>query len=203
MSNSANNHQAVLARHDELVVQELPDEVLVYDLRKHKAHCLNPTAAFVWKHCDGQKTTAEMARLMEKEWGKPVSEDVIWMALKQLSKADLLKQEIVRPAGVADVSRRAAVRKLGLATALALPLITSIVSPAAAALASIPAVCQSCVKKVQSALACPQDCLTVEGRCYDNSGCGGGGASNCQTCGACQGAHGAADTVSWEAPGGC
>ncbi len=30
-----------MSRRDELVVRELPDEVLVYDLRQHKAHCLN------------------------------------------------------------------------------------------------------------------------------------------------------------------
>ena len=58
MNNSANNQQTALARHDELVVQELPDEVLVYDLRKHKAHCLNQTAAFVWNHCNGQASAA-------------------------------------------------------------------------------------------------------------------------------------------------
>ena len=29
------------ARQDELVVEELPDETLVYDLKRHKARCLN------------------------------------------------------------------------------------------------------------------------------------------------------------------
>ena len=38
------------ARQDELVVEELPDETLVYDLKRHKARCLNRTAALVWQH---------------------------------------------------------------------------------------------------------------------------------------------------------
>ena len=36
------------ARQDELVVEELQDETLVYDLKRHKARCLNRTAALVW-----------------------------------------------------------------------------------------------------------------------------------------------------------
>lgn len=31
-------------RHEGLIVQELSDEVLIYDLDRDKAHCLNPTA---------------------------------------------------------------------------------------------------------------------------------------------------------------
>jgi len=203
MNHSANNQQAALARREELVVQELPDEVLVYDLRQHKAHCLNHTAAFVWNHCDGQKTAAEMAGLIEKKWGKPVSEDVVWLALQQLSKADLLKEEVVRSAGGVNLSRRAAVRRLGLATALALPLVTSIVSPAAAASASIPVICQSCVKKIGQNFPCPQECLDVVGECSDNAGCGGGGHISCETCGTCGNIHGGSTTASWHAPGSC
>ena len=31
----------------------LDDELLVYDARTHRGHCLNQTAAAVWKACDG------------------------------------------------------------------------------------------------------------------------------------------------------
>ncbi len=47
-----------LARKNELIIQELPEELLVYDLARHKAHCLNKTSAFIWKHCDGETTVA-------------------------------------------------------------------------------------------------------------------------------------------------
>ena len=49
-------------REQGLVVDDLPDEVLVYDLDRHQAHCLNRTAALVWRHCDGQTTVKEIAR---------------------------------------------------------------------------------------------------------------------------------------------
>jgi hypothetical protein len=45
----------------------VPDEVLIYDLKQHKAHCLNKTAALVWNHCDGETSVSEMATLLQKE----------------------------------------------------------------------------------------------------------------------------------------
>ncbi len=36
-----------LARHEGLVVQKLDGEVLIYDLQRHRAHCLNSTAAAI------------------------------------------------------------------------------------------------------------------------------------------------------------
>ena len=37
----------------DFVVERLADEVLVYDLSAHRAHCLSPAAARVWALCDG------------------------------------------------------------------------------------------------------------------------------------------------------
>ena len=57
----ARNQTKPLARKEGLVIQELPDEVLVYDLDRDRAHCLNQTAAFVWQRCDGRTSTVEIA----------------------------------------------------------------------------------------------------------------------------------------------
>ncbi|HKP13920.1 MAG TPA: PqqD family protein, partial [Blastocatellia bacterium] len=101
-----------LAREADLVVQRFPDEVMVYDLRNHKAHCLNQTAAFVWRHCDGQRAVAELAALLTQEAGSPVGEEVVWYALDKLNKADLLQERIAVP--VADnMSRRRMVKRVG------------------------------------------------------------------------------------------
>jgi hypothetical protein len=147
---------------------------------------------------------------MEKEGGKPVSEDVVWIALDQLSRADLLQERVVRPRG-SNLSRRAAVRKLGLATTLALPLVISIVAPTAASIASIPPACQVCVKKINGIGDCPAVCTsTVLGACFDNSGCGNGqmltppSSVSCTSCfsGAFSPPPGPGGlTVSWVAPG--
>ena len=47
---------------DQLVIQELAEETLIFDQRNGKAHCLNRTTALVWKLCDGQTSLAEIAR---------------------------------------------------------------------------------------------------------------------------------------------
>lgn len=51
--NIPNDPHNPMARQSGLVVQEMPDEVLVYDMDTNKAHCLNQSAAFIWKSCDG------------------------------------------------------------------------------------------------------------------------------------------------------
>src|SRR5205807_5135635 len=114
--------------------------------KNHKAHCLNKTAAFIWNHCDGTRTAAELAKLLEEACHNPVSEDLIWFALRGLSKAGLLRDRIVVPSTQSRISRRGAMRQLGFGALVAVPLVMSITAPTAMASASIPVVCQSCVK---------------------------------------------------------
>ena len=59
------------ARKYQLTIRHLPDETLVYDRERHKAHCLNATAALIWRHCDGQTSTDELARLVAETLGVP------------------------------------------------------------------------------------------------------------------------------------
>ena len=123
------------ARQDELVVEELQDETLVYDLERHKARCLNRTAALVWRHCDGQTSVAEMAALLEEQLAVPKDEAVVWLALDRLSRADLLTEPVTLPADKAQYSRREVLRTLRRVAgiSLLLPVIESIVAPLAAA----------------------------------------------------------------------
>lgn len=197
MKKTTENDQMALARRQGLVVQELSDEVLMYDLTRHKAHCLNRTAAFVWSHCDGLTTVGEIAKLMESEWQTPVSEDMVWLTLDKLSKADLLEERIALPPAKAGISRRSAVRQLGFGAMLAVPAVLSLVAPVAAGIASVPIVCQDCVKKSNGVGACPSACEQINGRCFDNSGCGAGQLIGPSTCIACL-AGGL--TRSWVAP---
>lgn len=203
MKKPTENHQAALARDEELIVKELTDEVLIYDLKQHKAHCLNQTAAFVWNHCDGETTADEIAKLMEKEWRTPVNADAVWFALDKLSKADLLKERITLPQEKAGLSRRNAMRRLGFGALMAAPLVMSLVSPHAASAATPPPICTSCRKKSDG--ACPSLCNEqVLGTCYDNAGCGAGQAESCVTCEACFAGLGGTlpphITISWKAP---
>lgn len=131
MGDTNHGHQVALARQKDLVVQELPDELMLYDLKRHKAHCLNTTAALVWNHCNGRTTVADMAALLEKEVGSPVDEEVVLYALDKLSKAGLLEEQLDLPS-TNGLSRRRMMKRLGAGAMVALPVVISLVSPIAA-----------------------------------------------------------------------
>ena len=94
------------ARQDKLVVEELPDETLVYDMKRHRAFCLNRTAALVWRYCDGETSLAEAAALLEEQSATPSDEAVVWMALDRLGRARLLSEPVTLPGDRAQYSRR-------------------------------------------------------------------------------------------------
>lgn len=124
---------APLMRTEGLVAQALADEILVYDSRRHKAHCLNRTAASLWKRCDGKTTIAQMCELMTEEFGAPVTEPVARIGLAQLRRARLLEEPIAQARSpIAGISRREVIRRVGAAAAVALPMVTSIIAPKAA-----------------------------------------------------------------------
>jgi hypothetical protein len=85
------------SRQNDLVVQELPDEVLIYDLKTNKAFCFNHTAAFVWQHADGETNVGQMAYLLQKKLRTSVDESVIWFALERLEKDGLLANKTQAP----------------------------------------------------------------------------------------------------------
>lgn len=136
--------QSPRLRADGLIIHELPDELLVYDKVRDLAHCLNDTAAFVWRACDGQRTPEEIARKLTTQLAVAVPEDVVWLALTQLEEIHLLEQQGTVPASFAGMSRRQVARSLGLTAAVALPLITSILVPTPAQAATCLAPGQPC-----------------------------------------------------------
>ena len=122
------------ARTEGLVVEEFADEILVYDLKRHEAHCLNRTAALIWRRCDGRTTVAEVAAGLEKELTPPPGEAAVRMALDRLGTAQLLTERVTVPGSYTRHSRRDVIRAAGLS--LLLPVVESIVAPRAAEAAS-------------------------------------------------------------------
>ncbi|HKQ03887.1 MAG TPA: PqqD family protein [Blastocatellia bacterium] len=120
------------ARQEDLVIEGLGGETLVYDMRTHKAHCLNHTAALVWSRCDGRATVGEMAKVLESELSMPVRAEVVWLALEQLGKAQLLVSNLPKTMSHRALSRRDVIRRVGVG-AIALPLVASILAPTAEA----------------------------------------------------------------------
>ena len=116
-----------MARQNGLVVQEMPDEVLVYDLNSNKAHCLNQSAAFVWKSCDGTNSVEDIVREFESNGKGKVTEDFVWLAIDQLNENGLLDGEVAPR--FAGQSRRQVLKTIGLASMVAVPVIASLVAP--------------------------------------------------------------------------
>jgi hypothetical protein len=111
-------------RSEALLLQELPDETLVYDQRAHRAHCLNRIAAEVFRLADGSRSVPELAEALGEKVGSREPE-LVWAALDELGRADLLEQAPAQ--AVAPRSRRAALRRLGLGALL--PTVISVLAP--------------------------------------------------------------------------
>jgi hypothetical protein len=156
------NSQFPVARKNGLVVQEMPDEVLVYDLDTNKAHCLNQTAAMVWKSCDGNNTVSDIANLFEAQMGGNVNEDFVWLAIDQLNENNLLEQEM--KSNFEGQSRREVIKKIGLATMIGIPVIASLVAP-------------------PNALATASCACVTPGACATQAGCPN--LNNCNPAGIC------------------
>ena len=122
------------ARTAGLIVRELSGELLVYDRDRNKAHCLNETAALIWKRCDGRTTVSKLRDLLQEDKVAPVDEQVIWYALDQFAKDHLLQERVERPAGTSRLSRRELIQRIGLAASI--PLVASVVAPTVFAAAS-------------------------------------------------------------------
>jgi hypothetical protein len=157
--------QCPRARKEQLVVQDLPDELLIYDLESHRAYCLNRTAALVWQSCDGRRTVEEIMLVIEKEIDQPVNKSLIWFALERLNKHKLLEEQLELPIAEHRMTRRELARMLGFATAATVPFISAIVAPTAAQAATCGAIGTSCVN---NARCCSGLCVNGTCMCLGN-----------------------------------
>ena len=62
-----------LGKTENLVVQSLEDETLIYNLKTNKAVCLNETSALIWEMCDGRSSISQIAEKLGKRLKKPVA----------------------------------------------------------------------------------------------------------------------------------
>ena len=141
-------------RKDDLIVQKLGDEVIVYDRGSHRAHSLNRSAALVFEKLDGTHDLGGVARELGKDLGTARRGDIVAAAVNELAAADLLKPG-------AQLPRRALLR--GMAAGL-IPVVVSIAVPSAAS-------AQSCVPDSGSCYSGSECC---SGSCTADYGCGSG-----------------------------
>jgi hypothetical protein len=175
-----------------IVNQHLAGETLIYDTTTNEAFCLNETAALVYQACDGKTTFDEFKRRSK------LPDDLIYLALDNLHAKNLLDDQTNYESPHLGISRREAVRRAGLASMAALPVISVLLAPTSAHAASAFApgsrtLNQSCTTSTEcasSASNCAsrvpnngqRRCCTGSLSYYDTGGvvnsCSGGGCSS-------------------------
>ena len=154
------------ARRTNLVIQETGNEILVYDLSTNKAACLNEISAFVWQNCDGSNSIADIAQALGRKTNGDVNDELVWLAIDELSKHELIEEDISTNGVFGDMSRRQIIKKVGLGTMVALPLIATLIAPSALH-------AQSCLANNAPCTVSSQCCSTC---CKDV----GGGINQCK-----------------------
>lgn len=106
---------------ENIVVQNLESELLIYNLVTNKVFCLNETSALVYRACDGKTDLADFKKTHQ------FPDELIFLALNNLKKEGLIKDNFDLP--LKGLSKREFIKKIGLSTAAALPIITAINAP--------------------------------------------------------------------------
>ncbi len=148
-------------RKTDIVVQEFEQEVLIYDLNINKAFCLNESAAVIWQMCDGTKTIYEISRESGKKLNSEISEEFVMLAVEQFKKDKLIAGESAN--FFEGITRREVIRKVGFASAVALPIVSSLIAPISANASSTVCMCSN-----------PGQCLT-QTSCPSTVNCNGSG----------------------------
>ena len=85
------------------------DGLHVFDHQQQQTYALNTTSALVWQHCDGQTTPEQLMELLRQKCNvsRAQAEQLTWLALDELGKANLLEAEVARPRPLpAELTRR-------------------------------------------------------------------------------------------------
>ena len=75
------------------------DGLHVFENHQQQAYALNTTSALVLQHCDGQTTPEQLAELLRQNFdvSHAQAEQLTWLTLDELGKANLLEAEVARP----------------------------------------------------------------------------------------------------------
>src|SRR5262245_1283049 len=120
------NGRAFTSERKNLIVRRLKDELILYDRKTNRAYCLNRVAGEVWGLCDGKTTLSEIVEHFQKIGEPEIDRNVIYLSLRKLERAGLLKNDWPDVERITLSSRRALIKKLGIAATLSLPIVTSI-----------------------------------------------------------------------------
>jgi hypothetical protein len=139
-----------LARTENVVVEAVGDETVVYDTVAHVAHALTRVAAAVFAYADGKNTAAEIAELASYRLDTTVTEAEVLTAIDVLDANSLLDGPVLDVQ--TGVSRRTALKTFAAAGAGSM-LVMSIATTAAQA-------CITCSSVPPSSYACSKNTYT-------------------------------------------
>jgi hypothetical protein len=114
-----------------LLTQHVGSETLLYNEQTHQAFCLNPVAAQVWHLLDGAGTVPQIASAATRALETQVDDDMVLFALAEFRRDGLI--DVDEPTGTLPMmDRRHLLQKLGVGTAMMLPVVAAIMAPKAA-----------------------------------------------------------------------
>jgi hypothetical protein len=118
------------ARRDDVRMRAVGDQMVVYDEERQRLHLLNRSAALVFRHADGQRSVADLAALLGREFEAPADDSVVLLAVQELEEANLLETAVPSSVGLTKLSRRALLaRAAAVAAGVLLPTITTLGAP--------------------------------------------------------------------------
>ena len=119
-----------LARTDDILIESLESEVLIYDLRTHEATCLNASAALIWQLCDSERTIED---IVNELGNADVTERHVADIVDKLREKRLVEDDASPAARRAEVSKsRRSFLGNAAAVGMVLPVVMSTTIPAAA-----------------------------------------------------------------------
>jgi Coenzyme PQQ synthesis protein D (PqqD) len=114
-----------------IIIQQVGDELLLYDEVRHQAFCLNPVCASVWTLCDGENSISAIAQAATSQLNVTVDEQIAMLALQELRRDGLVKP-LHEAIAIPTISRRDLVQRLGASAAILIPVVVAIAAPTAA-----------------------------------------------------------------------
>ena len=162
-----------LAKADDLVVEEIGDELLIYDKTTNRAHSLSATAARVWRACDGHKNTSILRAELE------LDSDTLAQALYELRNSSLLQDD----PEFGHTRREMVGKGATLGAAASVPFIYSVLGPVPMAAATpTPAQCLHYTARNCGSVS-SGGCGSICGCCCCCTGCDtSNGGTGCAIC---------------------
>lgn len=122
------------AKSNNLLTEEVAGELLVFDVNNNRAHCLNASAAAIWRHCDGTRSIESLAGHLFPKLQAADSARLVAVGIERLRRRRLLEDSPSSQATV-DLSKRQMLKKAAIiaaAAGVAAPLVSTVLAPTSA-----------------------------------------------------------------------